>query len=54
MSRPQKIMPPLKGTFTEIVTAVADGKGFKKAKPKLMANERATATTPKPPLKKGT
>jgi hypothetical protein len=40
-------MPPLKGTFMEVITAVADGKGFQKAKPKLMANEKSAAP-PKP------
>jgi hypothetical protein len=46
-------MPPLKGTFMEVITAVADGKGFQKTKPKLMANE-STMPTPKPQtLKKG-
>jgi len=29
MSRPQKIHPPIKGSFTEIINAVADGKGVK-------------------------
>jgi hypothetical protein len=41
MSRPQKIMPPIKGTFMEIITAVADGKGVPKPPPhRHMANER--------------
>jgi hypothetical protein len=29
MSRPQKMHKPLKGSFTEIINAVADGKGIK-------------------------
>jgi hypothetical protein len=29
MSRPQKIHKPLKGSFTDIINAVADGKGVK-------------------------
>jgi len=29
MSRPQKIHPPIKASFTEIINAVADGKGVK-------------------------
>ncbi len=29
MSRPQKIMKPIKGSFTQIINAVADGKGVK-------------------------
>ena len=44
-------MPPLKGTFMEVITAVADGKGFKRAKPKEMANESALPP-PKPPTPK--
>jgi hypothetical protein len=30
MSRPLKIIPPLKGTFNEILTRIADGHGVKK------------------------
>jgi hypothetical protein len=29
MSRPQKIHPPIKASFTDIINAVADGKGVK-------------------------
>jgi len=29
MSRPQKIHPPIKASFTDIINAVADGKGIK-------------------------
>jgi hypothetical protein len=29
MSRPQKIHPPIKAGFTDIINAVADGKGVK-------------------------
>ena len=44
-------MPPLKGTFMEIITAVADGKGVPKPPPsKDMANERkADRSADKPP-----
>jgi hypothetical protein len=44
MSRPQRIIPPLKGTFTEITNSVANGKGVPRLAPKEprkdMANER--------------
>ena len=29
MSRPQKIIPPIKGNFAQIINAIADGKGVK-------------------------
>jgi hypothetical protein len=29
MSRPQKIHKPIKGSFTDIINAVADGRGVK-------------------------
>ncbi|MGD1087459.1 MAG: hypothetical protein ABR955_01870 [Verrucomicrobiota bacterium] len=36
MSRPQKIIPPIKGGFNEILTAVALGKGrAKQVAPKV-------------------
>lgn len=34
MSRPRKIIPPIKGGFAKILTAIADGKGYEKPKPK--------------------
>jgi hypothetical protein len=53
MSRPQKIIPPVKGTFTEIINAVADGKGVLKSRTKDMANERKfTRSSGPPPPKK--
>jgi hypothetical protein len=43
MSRPQKMHKPLKFSFTEIINAVADGRGVKRAKnaarSKNMVNE---------------
>jgi hypothetical protein len=30
MSRPQKMHKPLKGNFTQIINAIADGKGVSK------------------------
>jgi hypothetical protein len=52
MSRPQKIIAPIKGSFTEIINAVADGRGVQKSRTKEMANEKAAAPTPKPPPRK--
>jgi hypothetical protein len=50
MSRPQKIVPPIKGTFTDILTSIAigSGKGRRAAK-KLAQNPiiKATDKTPK-------
>jgi hypothetical protein len=34
MSRQQKIIPPVKGNFTDIINAVSDGKGTKQLKGK--------------------
>ncbi|MGD1087898.1 MAG: hypothetical protein ABR955_04125 [Verrucomicrobiota bacterium] len=31
MSRPQKMHKPLKGDFTQIINAIADGKGVKQS-----------------------
>ena len=50
MSRPQRIIPPLKGTFTEITNSVANGKGVPRLAPKEprkdMANERESDSPP--------
>jgi hypothetical protein len=46
MSRPQKIIPPIKGSFTEIINAVADGRGIQKSRTKDMANEQTAALPP--------
>ena len=43
MSRPQKIHKPLKGSFTDIINAVADGKGVK--------IQARNASRPKNPVK---
>jgi hypothetical protein len=32
MSRQQKIIPPVKGSFIDIINAVSDGKGMKQIK----------------------
>jgi hypothetical protein len=53
MSRPQKIIPPIKGGFADIINNVADGRGV--AKPgntRSMANEKPARPQPRPPTKK--
>lgn len=48
MSRPQKIIPPIKGTFQQIINSVASGKGVKQVRnhaPKHSDNK----PTPKKP-----
>ncbi len=52
MSRPQKIIPPIKGTFTDIINSVADGRGVPQSRPKESANEKSTPPPPKEPPKK--
>ena len=52
MSRPQKMHKPLKGSFTDIINAVADGRGVKKiqAKNALRPKDIVKASEPpKPP-----
>jgi hypothetical protein len=50
MSRPQKMHKPLKFSFTEIINAVADGKGVAKSKPRSNDVVKASEpTTPKKP-----
>jgi hypothetical protein len=50
MSRPQKIIPPIKGSFNSILTSVAIGSGVgKKAALKLA---KSKAAVQKPPPKK--
>ena len=41
MSRPQKIHKPIRGSFTEILIAVATGKGKSKTAAKKVARKRA-------------
>jgi hypothetical protein len=52
MSRPQKIIPPVKGNFIDIINNVADGRGVKKQDTRSAANERMMRSTPKQPPKK--
>lgn len=51
MSRPQKMHRPLKGSFTDIINAIADGRGIKPPPPKNAAQPqnivKATDKTPK-------
>jgi hypothetical protein len=47
MSRPQKIIPQIKGGFTDIITAIADGKGVVKAK-RPKSEDVLKASQPKP------
>jgi hypothetical protein len=43
MSRPQKIHPPIKASFTQIINAIADGRGVSPPKPKnLTRNQMKT------------
>ena len=50
MSRPQKIIPPIKGGFENIIKAIADGRGVVKAKSPA-SKVVIKATQPKPPKK---
>ena len=49
MSRPQKIIPPIKGDFNSILSAVAMGSG--KGKRAAIRLARAKAAQPKPSSK---
>ena len=42
MSRPQKIIPPIKGSFNSILTSVAMGSGVGKRAAIKLAREKAT------------
>jgi hypothetical protein len=50
MSRPQKIIPPIKGSFTQIINSIADGKGVKRqpANQSPQKTVRASAPPKKP------
>jgi hypothetical protein len=53
MSRPQKIIPPVKGTFTGILTSIAMGSGKgKKAAIKLASEKVGVLKSPKHPKPK--
>ena len=47
MSRPQKIIPPIKGSFQEIINAVAAGKGMKVVVREKSNTEVVKASEPK-------
>jgi hypothetical protein len=46
MSRPLKIIPPIKGTFSEILTRIADGHGVKKPKTQPKSIVRSSQSPP--------
>jgi hypothetical protein len=55
MSRPQKMHKPLKGNFTDIINAIADGKGVKhplRARNAPVKPSVPLKTAPKPPTPK--
>ncbi|MGH7951121.1 MAG: hypothetical protein ACREFE_04270 [Limisphaerales bacterium] len=47
MSRPQKIIPPIKGSFTQIINAIAGGKGVKKLTRNQLSEKMAHLSAPK-------
>jgi len=52
-TRPKKMHKPLKGSFSDIINAIADGQGFPSPQTREMANERKSLPMPKaPPPKK--
>jgi hypothetical protein len=51
MSRPQKIHKPLKGSFTDIINSVADGKGVR-VQAKNMTRSKNIVKASEPPPKK--
>ena len=51
MSRPQKIIPPIKGGFENIINAIADGRGVVKASQPKSKDGFVRAAPPKPPKK---
>jgi hypothetical protein len=52
MSRPQKMHKPIKGGFTEIINAVADGKGVKlQARNQVRPKNIVRASEPPTPKK---
>jgi hypothetical protein len=52
MSRPQKMHKPLKGNFTDIINAIADGRGLKPPPPRNVARpQNIVKATQQPPKK---
>ena len=49
MSRPQKIIPPVKGSFANIIASIANGRGVAKVKAKQVKNNVVEAANEKPP-----
>jgi hypothetical protein len=51
MSRPQKMHKPLKGSFTDIINAIADGKGLKPQVRNAANSKNTVKATDKTPKK---
>jgi hypothetical protein len=51
MSRPQKIHPPIKASFTNIINAVADGKGVKPLQARNASRPKNIVKASEPPKK---
>jgi len=51
MSRPQKMHKPLKGDFTQIINAIADGKGVKLEARNAARSKNIVKTTEQSPKK---
>jgi hypothetical protein len=47
MSRPQKIIPPIKGGFAQIINSIADGKGVKR-QPSNQSPQKMVRSAPSP------
>jgi hypothetical protein len=54
MSRPQKIIPPIKGSFNSILKSVALGSGIGKRAAIKLAKEKSNVQKTSPDTKKGT
>jgi hypothetical protein len=52
MSRPQKMHKPLKGNFTDIINAIADGRGLKPPPKPLPRSQDNIVRASEPPPKK--
>lgn len=49
MSRPQKIIPPIKGSFNSILGSIAMGSGVGKKAAMKLAKEKVVTLKPAPP-----
>jgi hypothetical protein len=52
MSRPQKMHKPLKGNFSQIINAIADGKGVKLEAKRMTRSKENIGRASEPPPKK--